>query len=69
MVVHAYVYQLGKRTAYIKGWMTSEDGRTVYAVCDHHKVHAPATKEHLELRVPWDDLWDGDGQEKPRSKL
>lgn len=55
--------------------MTSEDGRTTYAVCDHHKIHVPSPAEHLALRVPWDDQWDEEGKEedkqkqKPASKL
>ncbi|ROV97038.1 hypothetical protein VSDG_04112 [Cytospora chrysosperma] len=69
VIVHAYVYQVGKRMAYIKGWMTSEDGKTIYAVCDQHKIHLPTLKEHLDLRVPWDDLWDEDGKERPKSTL
>lgn len=64
VIVHAYVYQVGRQTAYIKGWMTSEDGRTTYAVCDHHKIHVPTPQDQLALRVPWDDLWDEEGREK-----
>lgn len=71
VIVHAYVYQVGRQTAYIKGWMTSEDGRTTYAVCDHHKIHVPSPAEHLKLKVPWDEQWDNEGKEKgkPASKL
>lgn len=58
------MYQVGRQTAYIKGWMTSEDGRTTYAVCDHHKIHVPTPAEHMALRVPWDDQWDEEGKEK-----
>lgn len=64
VIVHAYVYQVGRQTAYIKGWMTSEDGKTTYAVCDHHKIHVPTPAEHMALRVPWDDQWDEEGKEK-----
>ncbi|KAF3766472.1 hypothetical protein M406DRAFT_330286 [Cryphonectria parasitica EP155] len=68
VVVHAYAYQVGRQTAYIKGWMTSEDGKTTYAVCDHHKIHVPPIKDHMKLKVPWDDLWDEDGKEKKTLK-
>lgn len=44
--------------------MTSEDGMTTYAVCDHHKIHVATPKEHLDLKVPQDDLWDENGKEK-----
>jgi acyl-coenzyme A thioesterase 13 len=44
--------------AYIKGWMTSEDGKTVYCTCDHHKVNVPSRKEHMELKVPWDEQFE-----------
>ncbi|KAK7698251.1 hypothetical protein SLS64_012717 [Diaporthe eres] len=71
VIVHAYVYQVGRQTAYIKGWMTSEDGTTTYAVCDHHKIHVPTPAEHLKLKVPWDEQWDSEGRErgKTASKL
>lgn len=36
----------------------------MYAVCDHHKIHVPTPEDHMELRIPWDDLWDEDGKEK-----
>lgn len=67
VIVHAYLYQVGRQTAYIKGWMTSEDSKTTYAVCDHHKIHVPTPKDHMELKVPWDDLWGEDGKEKKAS--
>lgn len=66
VIVHAYCYQLGRQTAYIKGWMTSEDGRTTYAVCDHHKIHVPVLQDHMALKVPWDELWDERGKEKAK---
>ncbi|KAJ0107752.1 thioesterase family protein [Diaporthe amygdali] len=69
VIVHSYVYQVGRQTAYIKGWMTSEDGKTTYAVCDHHKIHVPTPAGHLKLKVPWDEQWDEDGKEKTASKL
>lgn len=53
--VHSQVYQVGRTMAYIKGWMTSEDGKKVYCTCEHHKVFVPSKKEHLEVHVPWDD--------------
>lgn len=64
VIVHAYLYQVGRQTAYIKGWMTSVDGKTTYAVADHHKIHVPTPKEQMDLRVPLDDLWDEEGKEK-----
>lgn len=53
--------------AYIKGWMTSEDGKKVYCTCEHHKVFVPSKKEHMEVHVPWDDHF-GDDKAK-ESKL
>lgn len=41
--------------ALIKGEMTSEDGKIVYATVEHHKVNVPARPEHLAARIPWDD--------------
>ncbi|PSR78160.1 HotDog domain-containing protein [Coniella lustricola] len=68
IIVHAYVYQVGRTTAYIKGWMTSHDGRTTYAVCDHHKIHVPTPQEHMALKVAWDDAWDEKGLWKSLGK-
>ncbi|OIW22923.1 thioesterase family protein-like protein [Coniochaeta ligniaria NRRL 30616] len=56
--VHSHVYQVGRSMAYIKGWMFSEDGKTVYCTCDHHKVSVPSRKEHMELKVPWDEQFE-----------
>ncbi|EXJ91732.1 hypothetical protein A1O3_00282 [Capronia epimyces CBS 606.96] len=36
--------------AMIRGTMTSPDGNTVYATCDHHKVNVPVRQEHLAWR-------------------
>ena len=56
--------------ALIKGWMTSEDGQTVYATCDHHKVAMATPPHHLVHRVKWDDQWEeakeGEGTEKAK---
>ncbi|KAB5513269.1 thioesterase family protein-like protein [Coniochaeta sp. 2T2.1] len=49
--VHAHVYQVGKTLAYIKGYMTSEDGKTVYSTCEHHKARVPSRNEHLEVKA------------------
>ena len=54
--------------AFIKGYMTSEDGQTVYALCDHHKVNVPTKPEFLEYKVPWDELWE-DSKTSGGSKL
>lgn len=47
--------------------MTSEDGKTIYAVCDHHKIHVPTPAEHLALKVPWDKQWDEEGKNKGKT--
>ena len=36
--------------ALIRGVMESVDGKTIYAVCDHHKVNVPTLPEHIDLR-------------------
>lgn len=48
--------------------MTSEDGKTTYAVCDHHKIYVPSPEEQMALKVSWDEQWDEDGKEK-KAKL
>jgi len=44
------VIQHGRTMALIRGTMTSVDYKTVYAVCDHHKVNVPTMPEHINLR-------------------
>ena len=53
--MHSHVYQVGRTMAFIKGWMTSEDGKTVYCTADHHKVRVPSHKEHMDIKIPWDE--------------
>lgn len=58
VLVHAHVYHVGRTMAMIKGWLTSEDGKVVYATCDHHKVAMATPKHHLAYRVAWDEQWE-----------
>ena len=44
------VVQHGRTMALIRGTMSSVDGKTVYAVCDHHKVNVPTLPQHINLR-------------------
>ena len=44
------VIQHGRTMALIRGTMESIEGKTVYAVCDHHKVHVPSLPAHLRLQ-------------------
>lgn len=53
----------------IRGTMTSQDGKTIFCTCEHHKVSVPTQKAHLLHRVPWDDLWDKDGNVEGKPKL
>ncbi|KAH8884894.1 thioesterase family protein-like protein [Thozetella sp. PMI_491] len=64
--LHSQVYQIGRTMAYIKGWMTSEDGKTVYCTCDHHKVGVPSRKAHMDVKVPWDEQFAGGNSNKPK---
>jgi len=57
--VHAHVYQVGRTMAYIKGWMTSEDGTTVYAACEHQKIYVPTRAEHMKHKIAWDRKFEG----------
>jgi len=36
--------------ALIRGTMESIDGKTIFAVCEHHKVNVPTLPEHLKIR-------------------
>lgn len=54
--------------------MSSLDGKTVFCTAEHHKVRVPTRPEHNRYRIPWDDLWDENGEEveaglKKASKL
>jgi len=42
----------------IRGEMTSEDGKIIFATAEHHKVHVPPQPEHVTARIPWDDEQD-----------
>lgn len=54
--------------AHIRGIIASEDGKTIYCTCEHHKVGVPTTKEHLEFKVPWDDEFATEEKGKGDSK-
>ncbi|ERT03137.1 hypothetical protein HMPREF1624_01442 [Sporothrix schenckii ATCC 58251] len=58
VLVHAQVYHIGRTLAMIKGCMTSEDGKTVYATCDHHEVAMATPAHQLAHRVKWDEQWE-----------
>jgi acyl-coenzyme A thioesterase PaaI-like protein len=58
--IRGEVQQAGRTMAMIRGRMTSQDGKTVYCTCEHHKVSVPTQPDHLKHKVPWDDLWEGD---------
>ncbi|KAF2095033.1 thioesterase family protein-like protein [Rhizodiscina lignyota] len=54
--VRNWVVQHGRTMAMIRGEMFSGgDGKGVYAVAEHHKVHLPTRAEHLSVRLKWDD--------------
>ncbi|TVY59153.1 hypothetical protein LSUE1_G010065 [Lachnellula suecica] len=59
--IHSVVMQVGRTMALIRGTMSSQDGKTVYCTCEHHKVAVPTLKENLEQRVEWDKQWDAKG--------
>lgn len=55
MRIRSWVVQHGRTMALIRSEMTSEDGKTVYATCEHHKVNVPTHPEHMKVRIPWDE--------------
>ncbi|TPX11671.1 uncharacterized protein E0L32_007650 [Thyridium curvatum] len=63
--VHAHVYGIGKTMAFIQGWMTSEDGKTVYATCEHHKAFVPSMKQRIKYDLPA-EFRNKDGLDKKR---
>lgn len=61
---------VGKTMALIKGEMTSEDGKTIYATAEHHKVNVPMLAEHAAARIPWDDAMEEEARQgQKNSKL
>jgi hypothetical protein len=55
--------------AMIRGTMMSQDGKTIFCTCEHHKVNVPTREAHLQYRVAWDDLWDKDENVEGKAKL
>jgi acyl-coenzyme A thioesterase 13 len=53
--LRSWVVQAGRTMAFLRGEMTSEDGKIVYCTAEHHKVNIPALKEHTEIRTKWDE--------------
>jgi len=53
----------------IRGTMTSADGATIYCTCEHHKVSVPTPAKHLKHKVPWDELWESEGEVAKKAKL
>ena len=43
--------------AFIRGFMTSEDGAVVYTTCEHHKVYVPSRQPISDFPIPWDEQW------------
>jgi len=43
--------QHGRTMAMIRGSMESENGKTVYATCEHHKVFLPSKPEHMAISL------------------
>jgi len=64
--IHSEVAQIGKTMAMIRGTMTSQDRKTIFCTCEHHKVAVPTQSKHLEHKVPWDELWEKDGSGKAK---
>ncbi len=67
--LHSEVTQIGKTMAMIRGVMASQDGKTTYCTCEHHKVSVPTQPNHLNYKVSWDDLWAVEAAEKNKTKL
>lgn len=65
----SHVVGVGKTMALIRGEMTSEDGKTVYATVEHHKVNVPMLAEHAAARIPWDDAMQREAQAEQAERL
>lgn len=55
--VHCHVHQVGRTMAFIRGFMTSEDGKIVFTTCEHHKVNVPPREGIYDYPVAWDEQW------------
>ncbi|KAJ2902146.1 uncharacterized protein MKZ38_000999 [Zalerion maritima] len=67
--VHGHVMGLGKNMSFIKGFITSPDGKIVYVTCDVNKVGLPAKTEHMGYRVEWDEIWEDKAEGEGKAKL
>ncbi|KAF2854304.1 thioesterase family protein-like protein [Plenodomus tracheiphilus IPT5] len=56
--LNSRVVSVGKQMAMIRGDMTSLDGKTTFCTVEHHKVNSPVLPEHLQARIPWDDVFE-----------
>ena len=65
--IRSWVVSVGRTMALIRSEMTSVDGKTVYAACEHHKVNVEAKKEHTAIRTQWDEL-EQSARAKSRAK-
>lgn len=50
ILVKSRVIQHGRTMCLIAGELVSEDSKTVYATCEHHKVHVPILEQHVKFR-------------------
>jgi len=53
--IRSWVVSIGRTMAMIRSEMTSVDGKTIYATCEHHKVNADAKEEHKAIKTVWDE--------------
>ena len=66
--IRSWVTQVGRTMAMIRSEMTSVDGKTIFATCEHHKVNVPTRPEHIDARLPWDDEQEKELQEEMERK-
>lgn len=66
--IRSWVTQIGQTMAMIRSEMTSTDGKTIFATCEHHKVNVPTRPEHIAIRLPWDDDQEIELQEEAERK-
>lgn len=74
VLIRAEVVQVGRTMAFLRGTMSSLDEKLVYCTAEHHKVYVPMKKQFKDVKVEWDDLWEGEGvgareKEHEKSKL
>jgi len=69
VIFRSHVVQIGKTMAMIRATMESEDGKVVFATCEHHKVNVPALPAHMAISTGLEEPEVAKSSVKPGARL